>query len=41
MVRPDYMVDTSGPELALKQVEINTIAAGMGGIGTQVADLHR
>ncbi|XP_033626022.1 glutathione synthetase-like isoform X1 [Asterias rubens] len=41
VVRPDYMVDTSGPELALKQVEINTIAAGMGGIGTQVADLHR
>ncbi len=41
VVRPDYMVDTSGPELALKQVEINTMAAGMGGIGPQVADLHK
>ncbi|XP_022084070.1 glutathione synthetase-like isoform X2 [Acanthaster planci] len=41
VVRPDYMVDTTGPELAFKQVEINTIAAGMGGIGMQIADLHR
>ena len=45
LLRTDYMLDDglseSHPELSLRQVEVNTIAAGMGGLGTQVAYYHR
>ncbi|XP_002730434.2 glutathione synthetase-like [Saccoglossus kowalevskii] len=47
MLRCDYMFDCSGgrdistDKIQLKQVEVNTIASGLAGLGTQCTRLHR
>ena len=40
LLRSDYMIDCCS-DGGLRQVEVNTIAAGMGGLGTYVADYAR
>nr|XP_006811194.1 PREDICTED: glutathione synthetase-like [Saccoglossus kowalevskii] len=47
MLRCDYMFDCTGgtdistDKIQLKQVEVNTIASGLAGLGTQCTRLHR
>lgn len=40
LLRADYMMDACS-DGGLRQVEVNTIAAGMGGLGTYVSDYAR
>ena len=40
--RSDYMLDQQeGAAMALKQIEINTMAASFGGLASHTPDLHR
>ena len=40
--RSDYMLDQQeGAATALRQIEINTIAASFGGLASHTPDLHR
>jgi glutathione synthase len=42
ILRSDYMIDSTDPDnLKLKQVEINTIAAGAAGLAGKTTQLHR
>ncbi len=44
ILRCDYMLHKTGKnedQLAMKQVEINTIAAGFGWVGTRMSQLHK
>lgn len=39
--RSDYMIDHANGKEALKQIEINTIAASFGGLSSQTPAVHR
>lgn len=39
--RSDYMMDQRDDGPALKQIEINTIAASFGGLSTHTPEVHR
>lgn len=41
LLRSDYMVDDKNETLNIRQVEINTIASSLAGLGTQFTLLHR
>ncbi|XP_022083931.1 glutathione synthetase-like [Acanthaster planci] len=41
LLRSDYMIDTSGPQQVMKQVEINTMASSFGGLAANLTHLHK
>ncbi|XP_038067931.1 glutathione synthetase-like [Patiria miniata] len=41
LLRSDYMIDTTSPQHAMKQIEINTMASSFGGLSANLTHLHK